>query len=85
MNRSSVPLWIMLALLVLPVSLVPAQSPAQAAERTLRLGVLGFGTVAWELETIRSHGLAEAEGLDLQVRDHAVSHMWLIVRFGTIG
>lgn len=68
MNRSSVPVWIMLALLVW---LVPAQSPAQVAERTLRLGVLGFGTVAWELETIRSHGLAEAEGLDLQVRKFA--------------
>lgn len=44
---------------------------AQAAERVLRLGVLGFGTVAWELDTIRHHGLDKAAGLDLQVRKFA--------------
>ncbi|MDF1735309.1 MAG: ABC transporter substrate-binding protein [Minwuia sp.] len=64
MNRHPVLIWAMLVLLV-------SAGSVQAAERTLRLGVLGFGTVAWELETIRSHGLAEAEGLDLQVREFA--------------
>jgi len=35
-----------------------------AAERaTVRIGVLQFGSVAWQLDVIRRHGLAEAEGI----------------------
>ncbi|WP_416900123.1 MAG: ABC transporter substrate-binding protein [Minwuia sp.] len=40
---------------------------APAAAETLRLGVLEFGTVAWELDTIRHHGLDRAEGIELEV------------------
>jgi NitT/TauT family transport system substrate-binding protein len=37
----------------------------QAGE--IRVGVLKFGTVNWELDTIRHHGLARQEGVTLQV------------------
>lgn len=45
-------------------------SGLQAAE-TLRLGILKFGTVAWELDTIRHHGLDRAEGINLEVTGFA--------------
>jgi len=38
---------------------------------TLRLGILKFGTVAWELDTIHHHGLDRAEGIELDVRGYA--------------
>jgi NitT/TauT family transport system substrate-binding protein len=42
-----------------------AQAPASAG--TVKIGVLKFGTVSWELDTIKRNGLDRAEGLDLQV------------------
>jgi NitT/TauT family transport system substrate-binding protein len=40
---------------------------AGAAELpTIRIGVLQFGSVAWQLEIIRRHGLAEAEGVTIE-------------------
>ncbi len=33
----------------------------------LRAGVLKFGTVNWELDVVRHHRLAEAEGVDLKI------------------
>jgi len=36
------------------------------AEPKLRVAVLKFGTVSWELDTVRHHGLDRAEGIDLQ-------------------
>jgi NitT/TauT family transport system substrate-binding protein len=45
------------------------QRPAEAG--TITVGVLKFGTVNWELDTIKSNGLDRAEGLDLQVVDLA--------------
>lgn len=44
-----------------------------AAERpsVVRLGVLKFGTVAWELETIRQAGFAAAAGVRLEVTELA--------------
>jgi NitT/TauT family transport system substrate-binding protein len=40
---------------------------ADAAERpTVRIGVLQFGSVAWQLDVIRRHGLAEAEGIGIE-------------------
>ena len=38
-----------------------------AAAETVRIGVLKFGTVAWELDVIKAHGLDEAEGIDVEV------------------
>lgn len=40
--------------------------PAQA-EETIRVGVLKFGTVNWELTTIKRHGLDEKHGFNLEV------------------
>lgn len=52
---------LLLALMVLPAAV-------QAGERpVLRLGLLKFGTVNWEIDTIRHHGLDRQAGLDLQV------------------
>ena len=45
------------------------QRPAEAG--TIKIGVLKFGTVNWEVDTIKSNGLDRAEGLDLQVVDLA--------------
>jgi NitT/TauT family transport system substrate-binding protein len=38
-----------------------------AAGETVRIGVLNFGTLAWELEAMRSHGLDAANGIDVEV------------------
>jgi len=43
-----------------------------AADRpAVRVGVLKFGTVNWELDTIKAHKLDAAEGVDLQIVDLA--------------
>lgn len=57
------------ALALIAVALMTT-SGAHAAE-TLRLGILKFGTVAWELDTIQHHGLDRAQGVELQVRGFA--------------
>lgn len=44
--------------------------PATAAE-TLRVGVLKFGTVNWELSTIQRHALDARHGVDLEVLELA--------------
>ncbi len=38
-----------------------------AAATPIRVGVLGFGTVNWELEVMRSHELAKKRGVDLVI------------------
>ena len=45
-------------------------STPQAAEK-VRVGVLKFGTVNWELDTIKHHGLDAAEGLEVVVMPFA--------------
>lgn len=40
---------------------------SQAAANTLRVAVLKFGTVNWELDVIKHHGLDKKAGIDLQV------------------
>ena len=42
-----------------------------AAAGTIKLGVLKFGTVNWELDVIKTNGFDKAEGLDLEVVDLA--------------
>jgi NitT/TauT family transport system substrate-binding protein len=40
---------------------------AAAADRpTIRIGILQFGSVAWQLDVIHRHGLAEAEGIAIE-------------------
>lgn len=55
----------LLALVLLIAAM--AAAPAEAAEK-LRIGVLKFGTVNWELDTIKHHGLDEKHGLDMEVQ-----------------
>jgi len=43
-----------------------APGPLAAADRPLSVGVLKFGTVSWQLDTLKSHGLDAAEGLSLE-------------------
>jgi NitT/TauT family transport system substrate-binding protein len=43
-------------------------SHAAGAGEQVRVGVLRFGTVNWELETIRHHGLDRKHNIDLDVR-----------------
>ncbi len=47
------------------------QFPGAAAAGTIKLGVLKFGTVNWELDVITTNGLDKAAGLDLEVVDLA--------------
>lgn len=52
---------------LLSLLLLFAAVPATANE-VLRIAVLKFGTVNWELDTIKHHGLDKANGFDLQVQ-----------------
>jgi NitT/TauT family transport system substrate-binding protein len=61
MRRLAGPLLVALAVL----------SPGPAAGGTVKLGVLKFGTVNWELDVIKTNGFDQAEGLDLQIVDLA--------------
>ncbi|MFC7475859.1 ABC transporter substrate-binding protein [Dankookia sp. GCM10030260] len=47
--------------------------PAAAAPPGLRIGVLKFGTVAWELAIIARHNLAEAAGIRIETLEFASS------------
>ena len=55
-----------IAVAAVVVAMLPAQA-ATASDLRVRVGVLKFGTVNWELDAIRAHRLAEREGIDLQV------------------
>lgn len=60
----------LMAALFMAAGMLTATSAVHATE-TLRLGILKFGTVAWELDTIRHHGLDLAEGIRLEVSGFA--------------
>ena len=52
------------------LGLMLALGPAAGQELgTLRVGVLKFGTVNWELDVIKHHGLDAAEGFTLEVQE----------------
>jgi NitT/TauT family transport system substrate-binding protein len=44
-----------------------ASVTAMAADTTVRVGVLKFGTVNWELKSMQHHGLDKANGFDLEI------------------
>jgi NitT/TauT family transport system substrate-binding protein len=44
----------------------PGQTAAETGQQ-VRVGVLQFGTVSWELDVMRTHGLAAREGVQPQV------------------
>ncbi|MDT3669359.1 MAG: ABC transporter substrate-binding protein [Aromatoleum sp.] len=55
-------------ILMLALLLAPFVSPAGAADpATIRIGVLQYGTVSWELEVMQRMGLAEREGVRLEI------------------
>jgi NitT/TauT family transport system substrate-binding protein len=55
-------------LLAFAFALCLAGAPVRAAEpATIRVGVLQFGTVSWELDVMTRHGFAEREGVRLQI------------------
>lgn len=58
--------WIALALGLL-AAWAAASGSASAAAPEIRIGVLQYGTVNWELEVIQRRGLAEREGIRLAV------------------
>jgi NitT/TauT family transport system substrate-binding protein len=55
-----------LSLLIFLASFVALSARADALV-PIRVGVLEFGTVSWELELVRSQGLAKKRGIDLQI------------------
>lgn len=50
----------------LPLAVMPIPA-ALAAPPEIRIGVLQYGTVNWELEVMQRHGLAEREGVRLKI------------------
>ena len=59
------------ATLALPLAAAPFAAGAQEDLPTIRLGVLQFGTVNWELVTMDHHGLDEANGFELEIVPYA--------------
>ncbi|MBR9912563.1 MAG: transporter substrate-binding domain-containing protein [Gammaproteobacteria bacterium] len=60
--------WLLLLTLLLLPGLLPIFSnPLNAGTQTVRIGVLKFGTINWEMEVIQRHQLAEKAGVDLQI------------------
>lgn len=53
--------------LMIVLLLAGAMLPAAAEWPLIRVGVLKFGTVNWLLQTVQARGLAEAEGVRLEV------------------
>jgi NitT/TauT family transport system substrate-binding protein len=54
------------------VAITHAMAPAWASERpVVRVGVLKFGTVSWELDAMRRHGFDRAHGIDVELLELA--------------
>src|SRR4051812_15804990 len=56
-----------LRLVTLAASIAVAPNRASAAAAKIRIGVLKFGTVSWELDTLKHHGFDAANGIDLEI------------------
>jgi len=65
--------WLLAPLIAALVMAVLPEKARSAAENigALRLGVLGFGTVNWELDVIKSNGLDEERSFELFVEGFA--------------
>src|SRR5215831_9651811 len=56
-----------LSLVLFFAAIAHAIPPAGASERpVVRVGVLKFGTVSWELDVMRRHGFDQAQGIDVE-------------------
>lgn len=57
----------LLSIVPVVVALLTALSfPARADETTIRVGVLKFGTVNWELDVVKHHGLDKKAGIHIE-------------------
>src|SRR4051812_30564601 len=56
-----------LRLVALAASIAVAPNRSSAAAAKIRIGVLKFGTVSWELDTLKHHGFDAANGIDLEI------------------
>lgn len=64
--------WCRVRILVFATLIVTvAPPPLASAREPVRIGVLKFGTVNWELDVIKTHDLDRQEGIDLQVVEFA--------------
>lgn len=52
---------------IVTLALATATSVLAAERAVVRVGVLQFGTVSWELETMQRHGLAAREGVEIRI------------------
>jgi NitT/TauT family transport system substrate-binding protein len=59
-------LKLILAVIVFTISSV---GPATADLAKIRVGVLAFGTVSWELDTVKFHGLDKQQGVEIIVTE----------------
>lgn len=48
-------------------STILGAGPVQAEATKIRVGVLAYGTVNWELDTVKHHGLDQKEGVELVI------------------
>lgn len=53
--------------IIAALTLVAIQTRSATAEEPLRVGVLAYGTVNWELDVIKRHGLDTKHGIELDV------------------
>ncbi|MGE3738609.1 MAG: ABC transporter substrate-binding protein [Geminicoccaceae bacterium] len=61
-------MWRGMRMLLVVLATVTATVATHAADfGTMRIGVLKFGTVSWELDVIKAHGLDAKEGFTLEV------------------
>ena len=58
---------LLLAVVLAFFSTVFFSSPGLAESTKIRIGVLAYGTVSWELDTVKHHKLDQAEGVELVV------------------
>ena len=53
--------------------LLAAAAPPPTTRPTIRIGTLRFGTVAWELDVMRTHGLDTAAGIEVAPVEYAAA------------
>lgn len=58
---------VLVGLLVLTLALAACSGDDPSGQAPLRVGVLKFGSVSWELDTVKRLGLAEERGLNIEV------------------
>jgi NitT/TauT family transport system substrate-binding protein len=61
-------IWLVLLAMLAGMMLSAASAFAQ---KPVRIGVLKFGTVNWELDVIKTHGLDRQEGIDIKIVEFA--------------